>query len=102
MWILVFFDLPTNTYQERRKSALFRKHLLTDGFGMFQESVYVRPCPSRENLVVHVKRVKSFIPDIGFVSILKITDKQYSEMELFYRSKKEAPVVSSYQQIELF
>ena len=58
MWILVFFDLPTETKAERRTASKFRKSLLNNGFNMFQFSIYLRFCASRENADVHIKRVK--------------------------------------------
>ena len=58
MWIFVFFDLPTETKRDRKVYADFRKNLLRDGFTMFQFSIYLRHCPSRENADVHIKRVK--------------------------------------------
>ncbi len=90
MWVLVFFDLPTETKNERRMASLFRKNLMKDGFAMFQFSIYVRHCPSKENADVHIKRVKSFLPDTGHVVIFSITDKQFGMMELFYKAKPEA------------
>lgn len=41
MWVLVFFDLPTDTKKERKNAALFRKRLIEDGFVMFQFSIYI-------------------------------------------------------------
>ena len=32
MWVLVFFDLPTDTKKERKAAADFRKRLISDGF----------------------------------------------------------------------
>lgn len=101
MWVLVFFDLPTETKKERKEYALFRKRLMSDGFTMFQFSIYLRHCPSRENAEVHIKRVKNSLPPNGHVGIICITDKQFSQMELFVgkkRAKKEEPS----QQLELF
>ena len=42
MWVLVFFDLPTNTKTDRKRATKFRKNLLDDGFTMFQFSIYMR------------------------------------------------------------
>ena len=39
MWVLVFFDLPTESKRERKLYADFRKKLLQDGFTMFQFSI---------------------------------------------------------------
>ena len=63
MWIMVFFDLPTETKRERKEHALFRKNLVRDGFTMFQFSIYIRHCASKENMQVHIRRIKKFIPD---------------------------------------
>ena len=101
MWALVFFDLPTETKKDRKAHAQFRKRLIEDGFTMFQFSIYLRHCASRENADVHIKRVKSFLPEKGYVGILCVTDKQFGAMELFY-CKKEKTVTTPYQQLELF
>lgn len=101
MWVLVLFDLPTETKKERKIYANFRKQLIQDGFTMFQFSIYLRHCPSAENATVHIKRVKSFLPENGEIGILKITDKQFSEMEL-YSGKKEKALKQPIQQLELF
>ncbi|WP_257012797.1 CRISPR-associated endonuclease Cas2, partial [Porphyromonas gingivalis] len=47
---------------ERRK---FRKNLIKDGFEMFQFSIYIRHCASRENAETHCRRVRSAIPEKG-------------------------------------
>ena len=101
MWVLVLFDLPTETKKEKKAYTDFRKKLVNDGFTMFQFSIYVRHCPSRENAEVHIKRVKSYLPEVGQVGVLCITDKQFGQMELF-QGKKEKPVNTPYQQLELF
>lgn len=101
MWLLVFFDLPTETKKERKAAADFRKHLVGDGFTMFQFSIYVRHCASRENATVHLRRVKSMLPEYGQVGCLTITDKQFGDIELFVR-RKEVAVNAPGQQLELF
>lgn len=80
MWLVVMFDLPTTTKKERHEYAVFRKNLERDGFVMHQYSVYMRFCASLEAKEVHVKRVRSFMPLKGKLSIIAITDKQYSDI----------------------
>jgi len=101
MWVLVFFDLPTETKKERKAYAQFRKNLLADGFTMFQFSIYLRHCPSAENADVHIKRVKKILPEFGKVGIMRVTDKQFSEMTIF-ECRKEVGVNQPIQQLELF
>lgn len=101
MWVLVFFDLPTETKKDRKIYAEFRKELLTDGFSMFQFSIYLRHCSSAENADVHIKRVKKSLPEKGHVGIMTITDKQFGMMEIYYGTKPAEPIEVP-QQLELF
>lgn len=102
MWVMVLFDLPTDTKKDRKNYTQFRKSLLKDGFNMFQFSMYLRHCPSRENSDVHIKRVKSVLPPRGHIGILRITDKQFGDMEIYYGKKKEEKPPPQPQQLELF
>jgi len=101
MWVLVMFDLPTETKKDRKNAAKFRTDMLKDGFTMFQFSMYLRHCPSRENAEVHVKRVKKRLPPKGHIGILVITDKQFGMMEIFRGLTPDKPPVGA-QQLELF
>jgi CRISPR-associated protein Cas2 len=101
LWILVFFDLPTETKLQRTIAAKFRKSIMQDGFAMFQFSIYLRHCSSRENADVHIKRVKNILPAKGYIGIMTITDKQFGMMELFH-GKLEKSLPSTPQQLELF
>ncbi len=91
MWILVFYDLPTETKRERMAAAKFRKNIMADGFTMFQFSIYVRHCASIDNAQVHIKRVQAMLPDNGHVGILCITDKQFADIKIFYCKKEKKP-----------
>lgn len=101
MWVLVFFDLPTETKKDTRNYRTFVKVLEKDGFTRMQWSIFLRHCPSMDNARVHIQRVKKNLPPKGHVCILHITDKQFGMMENFISAKKEkAP--QPVQQLELF
>lgn len=101
MWVMVLFDLPTETKKERRDASIFRKRLIENGFMMFQFSIYTRFCQSQENADMHIKRVKSLLPEKGKVGIFSITDKQFGRMEVFHGQKlKDTPPPP--QQLSLF
>ena len=101
MWLFVMFDLPTLTKVDKRNSALFRKGLEKDGFIMHQWSVYIRYCASLESAKLHIKRVRSFTPSKGLVSILTITDKQYADIiNIWGAIEKKRP--GKPMQLELF
>jgi CRISPR-associated protein Cas2 len=101
MWILVHFDLPTETKKDRKAYTEFRKRIMQDGFQMFQFSMYIRHCSSKENAEVHMKRVKKILPSKGHIGILCITDKQFGMMEIYHgRENVKAP--GTIQQLEMF
>lgn len=90
MWVITMFDLPVDTKEARKSYTDFRKALLSNGFVMLQFSVYARHCPSEENAVVHERRVKAFLPEDGEVRLLKITDKQFERMKVFYGKTRKS------------
>ena len=88
-WVLVFFDLPVGTPEERRDASNFRKDLLKDGYIMVQFSVYARPCGSADRVETQVRRLKSKIPAKGEVRGLLISDAQWGRM-IIMRSQQKA------------
>ena len=70
--------LQGETLRLQMASAKFRKELEKDGFVMHQFSVYMRFCGSLESAKAHIKRVRCLSPESGHISILTVTDKQYS------------------------
>lgn len=101
MWIIVLFDLPTDTKASRKGYTRFRKSLLDDGFTMMQYSVYMRHSSSDENAHVHAMRVKAQLPDDGEVRIIKITDKQFDKIEVFFGNKRK-PIEPTPIQLQFF
>lgn len=101
MWLFCLFDLPTNTKVQRKRASDFREKLIEDGFDMMQYSVYKRHCSSKEACEVHIKRIKSWLPREGSVSILRFTDKQFSDIISYVgvvpKAKEKIPL-----QLELF
>ncbi|MEM9421370.1 MAG: CRISPR-associated endonuclease Cas2 [Pseudomonadota bacterium] len=80
MWIMVLFDLPTTTKEERRSYVQFRDFLLDESFVMAQYSVYLRHTTGRAQAEPIIGRIKDSVPLEGKVDILQFTDKQYSDI----------------------
>ena len=85
MRVLVFFDLPVVTAEQRREYVKFRKFLLKNGFLMLQESVY---CKIALNGTAVRGIVDSVHPPEGLVQLLSVTEKQYSKMDLIVGETK--------------
>lgn len=94
MRILVFFDLPVKTKQERRRATQFRNFLIKDGYYMIQFSVYARVCNGNDMVELHKNRLRMNIPNEGSIRVLVITEKQYENLEILLgkKSKYERPV----------
>ena len=81
MRILVFFDLPTLTNEDKRNYRSSRNVLIKNGFIMLQESVYCKlmTSPSVENSVKNM--IQKNKPPQGIVQTLLVTEKQFSKMD---------------------
>jgi CRISPR-associated protein Cas2 len=83
MWILVMFDLPTDTKSQRKAATAFRNFLLDEGFERSQFSVYARFVNGKEAFATRVNRIERHLPYAGDVQILNFTDRQYRDIVHF-------------------
>ena len=102
MWMMVMFDLPTETAEERRAATKFRNFLLDNGFEMSQYAVYFRFTGTRENSQKYVKMVEDHNPGTGDVSILFFTDYQFGEIKHLYKKQPPSKLADEPKQYTLF
>lgn len=100
-WVLVFFDLPVGTPEERKAATNFRKDLIHDGYMMVQFSVYARPCGTADRVETQVRRLKAKIPAKGEVRGLMISDAQWGRM-IVMRSQRTAEAEKMPAQMQFF
>lgn len=81
MRMILFFDLPTETSQERREYTRFRKYLLKSGFMMMQESVYCKIALNQTVVNSLYDSLQNNKPGKGLIQVLTVTEKQFSKME---------------------
>lgn len=82
MRVLVFFDLPVLTSENRRAYAKFRRFLLKNGFLMLQESVYCKLALNSSAVNAIVDDVHKNKPEEGLIQLLTVTEKQYAKMDI--------------------
>lgn len=102
MRVLVFFDLPVKTKQERRKATQFRNFLIKDGYYMVQFSVYARLCDGPDMAELHRERLRNNIPNNGSIRVLTITEKQYSNVEVLIGRKSVYEKPIQYENLSIF
>lgn len=88
MRLLVFFDLPTESSENRRNYRKFRKNLITHGFFMLQESVYCRMLINAAAAQSMIGKIEEFKPPDGMICVLMITEKQFSGMSFIIGEQK--------------
>ena len=96
MRLMLFFDLPVKTKEDRRNYASFRKYLIQNGYIMMQYSVYCKIFANRESIVHHVGILQKNVPKKGQIRIMAVTEKQYAKIEIIVggKSTQESLVTS--------
>lgn len=102
MRMLVFFDIPVKTKEERKIATTFRKFLIQDGYYMLQFSVYTRICNTIENAFSHENRLKEHLPPKGHVRDLIITERQFASMKILCGKGKKKDKRVAPNQISFF
>jgi len=85
-WLVVAFDLPVGTREQRKRATDFREFLLDDGFQMVQFSVYARACVSFARQETHIERVKKNLPPEGSVRAIFVTRAQWERSFVIHGS----------------
>jgi len=85
MWLVVMFDLPTQTKKDRKRYRWFSGHLDVESYIRLQYSVYAKVFNSLESANYGKKRLRNFIKTNvknGNIRILMFTDAQFGKMEI--------------------
>jgi len=79
MRLILFFDLPVVTKQERKIYTDFRKYLIKNGYIMIQFSVYSKIFNNKDAAVNHIKMLNRNVPVVGHIRLMLVTEKQYAK-----------------------
>ena len=80
MRLILMFDMPVETSSDRKAYRDFRKFLINEGFIMHQFSVYSKLVLNGTANLAMIKRINNNNPSKGKISILTVTEKQFSKM----------------------
>jgi CRISP-associated protein Cas1 len=102
-WLLVSFDLPVGTKEQRKQATDFREFLKDDGFIMIQWSVYARSCVCFARQETHLDRVKKNLPPEGSVRAWFLTRVQWESSFVIHGAPASAvPPEEMPEQIQLW
>ncbi len=85
MWLVIMFDLPTQTKKDRKRYRWLSRYLDKEGFIRLQYSVYAKVFNSLQSANHGKKRMKEFLRvnvKKGNVRMLLFTDAQFGKMEI--------------------
>ena len=89
MRVILMFDLPVGTSEERAAYSRFRKELIKEGFIMMQESVYSKLAINAVAADLVKQRVNRIKPSKGIIQLMIITEKQYSQIDYLLGGPQE-------------
>ncbi len=73
--MLLSFDLPRDTKEERKQANEYRKRLVELGFSMKQYSLYEREVQSNTTRNRLIEILKKEIPDSGLITLYLLPDE---------------------------
>ncbi|GHV28151.1 CRISPR-associated endoribonuclease Cas2 [Synergistales bacterium] len=102
MRLLVMYDLPMMTKENKRVYQHFRKFLISDGYDMLQFSIYCRIVNGADGVDKHLKRLQQNLPTKGAVRFMQITERQFQGIKLLVGTKKRKEKDIDSRQLLLF
>lgn len=89
---LIVILSPTEKWGTKTEYTKLRKFLHKDGYIRIAPEVFMRIVPNRKASEKHYRRIDEYAPKTGTVRLLRLTEKQYSNIymvtgELDYQEK---------------
>ena len=92
--LLIMYDLPHKTKQQRKIAGRFRRKLIQLGFNMLQYSIYLRIITTQNEKENIISQVKQLAPKQGTVRIISLTESEYAKMNLL--SGEKLPIENTF------
>lgn len=94
MRMILMFDMPTETAEERKAYRKFRKFLLSEGFIMHQFSVYSKLLLNNSANKAMIDRLQANNLKKGSITLLTVTEKQFARM-IYLNGERNISVANS-------
>ncbi|MGX7776647.1 CRISPR-associated endonuclease Cas2 [Streptococcus pluranimalium] len=94
MRMILMFDMPTDTTDERKAYRKFRKFLISEGFIMHQYSIYSKLLLNNSANKAMIDRLQENNPKKGSITLLTVTEKQFSRM-IYLNGERNTSVANS-------
>ena len=81
MRILIILN-PTNKWGTKTEYTNLCKFLIKDGYIRIAPEVFMRITQNRKSAEKHYRRLEEYAPKTGTVRVLRLTEKQYSNIHI--------------------
>ena len=92
--MILMFDMPTETVEERKAYRKFRKFLQSEGFTMHQFSIYSKLLLNNSANKAMIDRLQANNPKKGNITLLTVTEKQFARM-IYLNGERDMSVANS-------
>lgn len=82
MRVIVMFDLPVDTREQRRAYRRYRTWLIKSGFVMMQQSIYSKIVLNPTAAQFLRMQIRNQEVKEGLIQVMTITERQYADIEL--------------------
>ncbi len=80
--VMLFYDIPNSSKYENLIYNKFRKYIISIGFVMIQESIYVKNVNSKQNYYLLRRDLKIASPNNSNIRSMLITQGVYKKIDL--------------------
>ncbi len=80
--IMLFYDIPNSSKQENKIYNKFRKYIISIGFVMIQESIYIKNINSKQSYHLLKRDLKIASPNNSNIRSMLITQRVYKNIDL--------------------
>lgn len=94
MRMILMFDMPVETAEERKAYRKFRQFLIDEGFIMHQFSIYSKLLLNNSANNAMIERLKKHNPKKGSITLLTVTEKQFARM-IYLCGERDTSVANS-------
>lgn len=92
MRLIVYFDLPVITSEDRRRYSRFHRFLISNGFVMMQKSVYSKIALNATAAQMIRDTLQKNCPECGSVMVLSVSERQYQNIEVMVGERQKETI----------
>ncbi len=80
--LMVLYDIPNNSKDERKEYIKFRKKLIYTGFYQLQESVYIKRYNNKQKIKRILNELEILAPINSNIRVLTLTDSTFDKIHI--------------------